>query len=264
MSKKKSFKRSYRKKPELPLHRKRWFWLAVVLLILPPALVYLFTGSIFQVTEIQIVGASTLAPADILPIVEREIVSKIAFLSSRSIFLINRARISDKLILTFPQLNSVKVKRSFPRSVVVFVVERKAVASWCRNDGECFLIDRGGVIFEKAPDDAQLVIIKGGDGAVSLSGRPISSSEMEFIIKASRGLKGIVHPVTFNVNNPDVFVRTTEGWEVRFTLTKSPRIQTEKLILVLENTIPEEKRAKLDYVDVRFQDRVYFKYRERG
>ncbi len=264
MGKKKSFKRSYRKKPEIPIHRRKGFWPAVILPIAVIGLVYLFAfSSIFWVTEIRIFGTEALDPDEMAPIVEEGIVSSVAFLNSKSILLFSVSRMTDMLTDAFPELNSVSVKRSLPDSVEITVIERKAVASWCRDRGECFLIDREGVIFKEAPDTVRLAVIRGGDGTISLSGSPISPDVMEFMIGVRRELKDIVDLAVFEVLDPDLVIRTAEGWKVRFTLMDSAHVQTEKLVLALENKIPKERRSELDYVDVRFDNRVYFRYRDR-
>ncbi len=264
MAKKKSFKRSYKKKPVIPVHRRKGFWLAMILPILFVAIAYLFIfSSIFRVNEIRVIGADTIDPEEMRLVVENEIVSSVAFFKSKSIFLISGPGIVDSLTNAFPELRSVRVKKSFLNSVSVTVVERKATASWCRQPEECFLIDKEGVIFKEVSDTGRLAIIRGGDEDASLSETPISSEEMGFIMDTWREVRDVIDLIVFDVTNPDLVVQTSEGWRVRFTFTESARAQAEKLVLALENKIPEDKRAELDYVDVRFENRVYFKYKDR-
>ena len=55
--------------------------------------------------------------------------------------------------------------------------------------------------------------------------------------------------------------KTSEQWEVYANLTEGLEWQLLKLQAVLEKKIPPERRSFLLYIDLRFGDQAYLKYR---
>lgn len=264
MKKKKSFRKSYRKKPIISLYKKKWFWVAVLLPIILCFLVYLLLFSqVFWIDDIQLSGNNEIDKERVMNLFKEEISTDIFFLESRSIFLIDSSEIVSRILEEFPMISSIHIKRSFPNSFKATIYKRKAVAVWCRNDGECYLIDNEGVIFKEVSIPAGLVVIKGGNNNVSLSETPISSDIMTFLMEVWRDTKYAVRITEFEIEEPNIIAQTVEGWDIRFTLTDSPSTQVKKLILVLEKKISKKDRSILEYVDVRFENRVYFKRRDK-
>ena len=56
-----------------------------------------------------------------------------------------------------------------------------------------------------------------------------------------------------------VSAHMTEGWEIYFTQEEDRSWQETKLREVLEKQIPQEKRSRLQYIDVRFGNQAYVK-----
>jgi len=265
MKKKKSFRISYKKKPVIPFHKKRGFWIAILSTVLFLTLSYLlFFHPIFWINNIHLSGNEEVNREMIVDIIENEIVSDIFFLRSRTIFLVSTSEIVNRVANEFPQIEFVQVKRSFPDSLNITIRERNPVAIWCRDDGDdCYLIDRNGVIFKETLIPAGLAVIRGGDTAVSLSEVPISPENILFLIEAWRGIKDIVKISEFKIEESKIIAQTIEGWDIYFTFKKPASVQTKKLLLVIEEQIFNEDRAGLEYIDVRFEDKVYFKHKNR-
>jgi len=67
---------------------------------------------------------------------------------------------------------------------------------------------------------------------------------------------------SLSVISPDqVNAKIQGGWQVYFNPRQSIDWQITKLRLVLDREIPAEKRTNLEYVDLRFGDQAYIKYR---
>jgi len=53
---------------------------------------------------------------------------------------------------------------------------------------------------------------------------------------------------------------TSEGWIAYFNLSSDIGLQITKLNLLLQNKFPKpEDRKKLNYIDLRFENKVYYK-----
>ncbi len=56
-------------------------------------------------------------------------------------------------------------------------------------------------------------------------------------------------------------IKAMEGWQIYFNPAKDIKNQISNLILTLREKIPPEDWKNLEYVDLRFENRVYYKYR---
>ena len=54
-------------------------------------------------------------------------------------------------------------------------------------------------------------------------------------------------------------INTNEEWKIYFNLSGDMNLQITKLNLLLEKEITQESREGLEYIDLRFAERVYYK-----
>ncbi len=262
MKKKKNFRKSYKKKPTKPFYKKKIFWVTGTILICIFILTYfLFFFRFFWVDNIQISGSEMIPREDIENFIEDRIFFDISFLYSKTIFLIKKSEISVDIIQEFPEIRTVTIKRVFPDKLEVRIKEREALAIWCRENknAECFLIDREGIIFRRFSPSGMAVIF-GGNNNAQLGENALSREEMSLLVDIWKEVKN-VGIIGFTVSDSDINIRTAEKWNILFTSRESVSSQALKLFLTIENRIPSEKRKDLDYIDVRFENRVYFKYK---
>jgi cell division septal protein FtsQ len=223
-------------------------------------------ASFFNIKEIQILGNQKVSTEDIKQLVNEKIIRNFGKFSSKSIFLSNLKEAKASILNKFPQIEDINLKRKFPGSLIVEAKERTPVATFCPNS-ECFLIDKNGVVFEKTDVIfSEFPKIKNiqGKSNFSLGEKIIDEKILTFIpdVKSRLNEKLKIDVEEFNVPSLQrLNVKTKENWEIYFNLDGDLKWQTEKLILVLENEIPSEKRKDLEYIDLRFS-RVYYKYRE--
>jgi len=262
--------RTYRKphkiRKKTPFFKKRFFWIFILVLIFFFGSAYLVSfAPFFNIKEIQISGNRKVSADDIKQLVNEKIVRNFGKFSSKSIFLSNLKEAKASILNKFPQIEEISLKRKFPGSIVVEAKERIAVANFCP-DSECFLIDKNGVVFEKIDIIfSEFPKIKNVEGRniFSLGEKVIDENILKSILDIKNGLteKSKIIIEEFNMLSLQrLNVKTKENWEIYFNLNEDLKWQTDKLILVLENEIPSEKRRDLEYIDLRFS-RVYFKYK---
>lgn len=188
--------------------------------------------------------------------------NKVFFLKTQSTFLISTSEIRKSLLEEVPTIGDVDVKRNFPDSLKVKVVERKPVAFWCRekNKEKCFFVDRKGVAFEKTERlaTARPVIVKKENP--DKDNRVLSAEELSRFFLIHKSLEKFDTPVNFFeiVAKNHIAAHTKEGIEIYFTFTNTER-ELENIKIVLEEKLKKENRVGLDYIDMRFGDRVYYK-----
>jgi cell division protein FtsQ len=262
--------RTYRKPHKIrrktSIFKRRLFWIFILVLIFFIGSAYLVSfASFFDIKEIQINGNQKVSTDDIKQLVNEKIIRNFWKFSSKSIFLANLGKAKDDLLKEFPQIEDINFQKKLPGSLIVEAKERTAVAIFCP-DIDCFLVDKGGTVFEKTDVlFSEFPKIKNiqGKSNFSLGEKIIDEKILTFIsdVKSKLNEKLKIDVEEFNVPSLQrLNVKTKERWEIYFNLEGDLNWQIEKLILVLEKEIPPEKRKDLEYIDLRFT-RVYFKYR---
>ncbi|TSC55517.1 MAG: hypothetical protein Greene041639_574, partial [Parcubacteria group bacterium Greene0416_39] len=174
--------------------------------------------------------------------------------------------------------------------LVFRVLERKKAAQWCSSKGSCFALDRQGVIFRSDDSLGFMRVLPSDSQEPALGGRVLEASLLSTLLEFQKRVEqidllkqanirvlssGIVSNarVSFSlqanirvlssgiVSNARVSFSLSEGWKIFFNPEESLDWQITKLRLVLEKKIPAEKRGSLEYIDVRFGNQAYLKYR---
>lgn len=173
----------------------------------------------------------------------------------KNIFLIDIEEIKKDILAKFIKIDSVQVQRSFPDALSILVKERSPLAAWCEQDS-CFLVDKGGVIFEEVSTTADLIKIAGAK-------EMLNKEKIAQILDIQHKLKdgpGITTTQAFIASEQRLNIKTSEAWEIYFNTEGDLNWQLQELGLVLEKQITPEKRSNLEYIDLRFS-RVYYKPR---
>jgi hypothetical protein len=190
------------------------------------------------------------------------------------------------LLGEYPLFASVSVTRVFPDGVRVEVTERKKIILWCSGEsvlgvsgaaaagGSCYLIDEEG----RAKDGARAMLPENMPYALSitdLSGKPVTAGEKvfdpqygAFVVRMNElfpeRLGFALEPQYTTVSRfaDEVRARTSEGWEVYIGSEIPLESSLNALKLLFEKELPQEKRAKLAYIDLRAENRAYYAFRE--
>lgn len=191
-------------------------------------------------------------------------------LATKSIFLVNSGKLSEKILNQFPAVEKIKATKIFPETLSLEVVERIPVAAYCSgadSEQECFLIDKDGIIFEQlygVPENLIIMRQLQGPSHVSVGNQVIAKNIIDSISSIEKTLKE-----NFQIDLKDALltsplrlnIKTSEGWEAYFNLDSDSNInlQLVKLNLLLDGEISPEDRVNLEYIDLRFKDRAFYK-----
>ena len=251
-----------------PLFKNRFFLFGFLFLVLVGSLGYfLFFSPMFQVQKV--VANGSARGEEMVSRVQEFVSSRVLFLETKSIFLSQRKKMEQFLLLQFPEVEYARVFRDFPATLALRIIERREVAQWCAR-GSCFALDNNGVIF-KSDESGTLMKISSANKPqdVALGERVIEASLLAKLLEFQKRVEQI-DPLkqakakvlsSDIVSNARVSFSLSEGWKIFFNTEESLDWQVTKLRLVLEKKIPAEKRGALEYVDVRFGDQAYLKYR---
>lgn len=250
-------------KTKKPIFKKPIFWVIILSLIIIFLFLYLFLFfSKIQVNSIITKGNNNIQSEVIESIAWNNIDKNI----SNSIFLVKPKTISENILNKFPQIESVKVSIKFPQIIILEVKERIIFAAFCQTDDKkCFYIDENGIIFkvlEQIPENIFVIRQLIENKEVFVSQKVVEKNIMDIISKIRKNLKDnfqidvktaiISTPVRLNIE-------TSENWQIYFNLDSETDLQIAKMNLLLKNEIPASARKNLQYMDLRFKDRAYYK-----
>jgi len=257
-----------RKKSILKIFKSRVFWLGVLVLLAFCGIFYLISfSSFFQIKEIKIMGNQKISSETLENSIKKEIVRKIVFYNSKSIFLAQLNKIRKNLLKEYPQAARADLKRIFPDKISLKIQERKPIAIFCPAESgteKCFLLDREGIIFEPAENNfSGLPKIVGNIGSLNLGEKALESNYLEYILEIKEKLaeNQKIEIKEFIPSEKKLTVITFDGWQIFFDPRGNVPDQILNLNLILNEKIPPEERGNLEYIDLRFGNKVYRKFR---
>lgn len=260
---KKSFRKSHKKKIKKPFWKKELFWIIFLIIILLSLIFYLLIFSnIFQLKHIEVSGNEKIEKESIISFVENKARKKIISLESNSIFLFLIENVQEETIKAFPRIKEIKICLRLPQTIKVFVIERNSLGRWCNKHEECYLIDNEGVLFEKIETSSNKMILfrskrKGQEGS-----KVLTKEELKIAMKIWEEIKNDFEILEFEFDSNTLTAETTKNGKLLFNLNNDIDSQLLKLKSVINEKLSKEKIDKIDYIDLRFGDRVYFKTKD--
>ncbi len=266
MTKKKQYKykKSFQTRKKKSIFRNRFFWLSILfLLVLGTVFYFVLFSSLFQIKEIKISGNKKVSTGDIEEVIKNQANKKIIFFANQSIFLIDFKKTNRKLLEKFPQIDEINLKRKFPDIIKADIGERVPVGIWCRGEN-CFHFDKKGVIFEEGTNEGKLIIKSGiEEPEIFLGEKIFEESYIGTILEIQKSLIGQmgieIREFIISSDRKKLTAKINQGWEVYFSLKNNISDQLSNLNLVLKEKIPPEERENLDYINLRFGSRIYFR-----
>lgn len=195
--------------------------------------------------------------------------SRLGILPNDLYFFVNKEGLVGKIKERFPRVDNIKIIKDFPDKLIIEVSERVFFGILCERgvDKNCFLLDREGVAYEEAPKSTGRLIpkievdektIKPGTKVfeenvirqfeeASLASSLFTGSFLvsyELFSKIPREIQAI------NSEGVRLYLNTGDDFKKMFELFKA----------VLDKEI-KEKRSLLDYVDLRFGNKIFYKFK---
>lgn len=247
----------------------------------------MFFSVFFSIGEMRISGTVRIPEEVLLGFTERELsVKYFNIFPKRNFFLMQPRVLEERLFNEYPLLSSADVVRIFPNGAQITVTERKKIILWCYDEnsqdvaetvslGEsCFLINEEGIAKDakraQFSENIEYVIF-----ITDMSHKPVSIGDKvfdphygTFIIRLSDlfteqlGIPLESRFTTVSRFANEVRAKTNGGWYVYFGTDVPLELSLDALKLLFAKELPPEKRAKLAYIDLRTENRVYYAFRE--
>jgi cell division septal protein FtsQ len=232
---------------------------------------FLFFSQVFQIHEITVSGQRRVQEWEIRDATEEILNRRRALIfPMRSIFMLSeealKTGLSDRFVL-----ESVEIQKKPPRKLTIIVKERVSSILVRMPDGAHAMLDLDGTIIrlyrpdEALPSTEAKTLQIDAQEALSLRDAPVDNLVVAAVIAAPEALE---HAFNVGVSAADIHLErigshtlrvvTNEGWGIYFDAKQPLADQFANAELVLRTKVGDQ-RKRLDYIDVRFQEKVFFK-----
>ena len=275
------------KKQKRKASSKKFIIFVVIFLIIFFSLAALSRISGFKIRTISILGNRIVETKDIESIVQNDLEGHYLFLFPKNNFLIYpKNKIKKDLAITYKRLKDISLDASNIKNISINVSEYDGKYLWCGNlipalrsnlnDNKCYFLDDSGYIFDEAPYFSGKVYFKfyGSIEGDKIIGNNYLPKNFNKIVAFKKNLEDV------NLNPTNFWVTYhPEGDEGTFSLSGEP-VMSPYVIFnmdsdyakIAENlqsalgveplrTDIQNKFSTLQYLDLRFGNKVYYKFK---
>ncbi len=246
--------------------------------------VYLLRLPQWQVHTIEITGLTVLKEEDVRGKIFDALAGEYLFLIPRGAIILARSETIERALKKeFPRIETVNVNKHYPDSLTANIKERELWGIFCNGletEGApttpqevtpaCVYIDKTGFAYESAPDSTGTLIVKirSDAPAVAVGSQAVENGLMEkmsFLAKETERVAGtkVIELELFSKIPREIRLVTADG----FKLYMNREDDFENVFRVLKTVMDEEikeKRPRLDYIDLRFGNKVFYKLQRGG
>ncbi len=267
------------KKPILEKHatkrRMNWKLIGIASLwvvLLATSAYALLVAPFHSVTDVSVIGMADI-PSDRIDVFLRDSMAgkHLLVFPKNNFFLVSSSDMEQSLLEAFPKLRSAEVLKQFPDRLKVTVSERDRIPLWCFA-GNCFLLRDDGAagdagFSEQAENEPFLFRIEdSGARDVSFGDRVLDGEVLSRILRIEQGIResGIVavvpRVVTPSRVSGEFRFTTLAGWDILVSTDPDPETTLASLRVILEKELPEDRQAKLRYIDLRTEKKAFYSF----
>lgn len=224
-----------------------------------------------QVKNVAVVGANVVDPGDVTEFVNQQLQGKTLFiLPKSSIFLVPTHRLEKNIKKQFSRLQTVSINRTNFSTLSVAIKEYQGVYLWCIDETTCYFMDQNGVAFASAPYFSGNAYPKIFTGPLQpLPFQAVNPAQLDTIALLISRLPAIgINPEEFHfVSGHELAVDFNHDGSPA-QLLFDPTIDTKQALVALYTGLRTNPLATkfrdatqvLQYVDLRFSNRVVYKF----
>lgn len=214
------------------------------------AILFLLGSELFTIRGVVVVGNRQLAA---------ERVVELSGLIGKNLFSVNTDEVRRAIVTGTPLARDAFLEYRLPNEVVVKVDEREASFAW-RVAGADYAVSIDGTVLGPCGELAPPILVVDSDGPIPAPGDVVDQVAREAVAalkdEVPRRLGFQVGEFAYS-RSEGVSLVAPDGLRVVFGTAENLDAKMATLVAVLEESQAEER--KLELVDVRFQNRPYFR-----
>jgi len=252
-------------------------------------LYFFIFSNFYNITNIEVAGNQIISTDDVLDITNNYLnKNTLLIFKNRNIFLFNRNSLKNK-ISQIVILDNLKIEKILPNTIRLTLKEKNAALKWINNDEE-YLVDPQGMIIKRfyklempaifnlanptestsaettQTNDNLIKITNKSTQAINLGDKVLNPTDVAFIqqlVEKSQlidylKITGISVPNTF----PQFILVQLDKGQVYFNLADSLDNQLNRLDLLVNQKIKKQNLGRIDYIDLRLGESIYYKFKE--
>ncbi|MHB1086631.1 MAG: cell division protein FtsQ/DivIB [Minisyncoccota bacterium] len=222
-----------------------------------------------SIQKIEVTGVKKIEPTIISSYVDSLLNDgSFHYLSRRNIFLYPKNVIEQGIIASFPRVKSARAYRpsAIGQNLVIAITEREPFALWCAAEDDCYALDEEGFVFTTAATtthgDFATAYTFTGDIEGAPIGQKLIPGQLPSVLALLRIFQQETNLVPTRVDilpEQDFWVTVGQDFYVKASFGQEPETLARNLELVLSSEALRERIAEIEYVDLRFGNRVYYK-----
>jgi len=226
-------------------------------------------ASPLSIQKIEVTGVKKIEPTIISSYVDSLLNDgSFHYLSRRNIFLYPKSVIEQGIIASFPRVKSARAYRpsAVGQNLVIAITEREPFALWCAAEDDCYALDEEGFVFTTAATtthgDFATAYTFTGDIEGAPIGQKLIPGQLPSVLALLRIFQQETNLVPTRVDilpEQDFWVTVGQDFYVKASFGQEPETLARNLDLVLSSEALRERIAEIEYVDLRFGNRVYYK-----
>lgn len=234
----------------------------------------LFFSGFLSINQVNISGLKELDRENILKVVNSRIQGKyLGFLDKNNLLLVISGSIKKELLLGFSKIEGVSIRKKFPNTLFVDIKERESTLIFCQKEN-CYIVDENGIAYSKKDfslpevrEERLLTLIDTSEKSAFLWEQVFEKKQLDYILGIGEKMKSNLNIEMKNTYetpsrvSSDIRAVTSEEWKVYFNENISLQKEIDMLRVVLLEKIGD-KRQNLEYVDLRSDNKVYYKFKE--
>lgn len=223
----------------------------------------------------QVNGLVRIDRADFEDLIRQELSQKyFGYISRQRYFLLQSKRLEATLLSKYPLLQQVSVRRVFPNTIRIQAEEREWLLVWCSATVCSQILEDGSVVpltdaFQAPENVSRTLTLRDTSGQPLSFGTHVFDPDMvRFPLAVKQALE---ERFSLTIENEmsltsrfanELRVKTNEGWEIYFGTRIPLDASLMTLELVLQKEIPASRRHDIRYVDLRTENRVFYRYQD--
>ena len=262
--------------------RKTRYFVIIGLILLLTAFYFLDHAEFLKIKNIEISGTEYISQSEIKDLILEQTSSRrFIFFHQSNILFFSKSQAKKKLAENY-SFESLKIKKNYPDGIKIELKEEISALIWISGENKYFLdlagiplrqLTQDDLVIEKSEGQTDIIRpeISSGNYPViyDLSNSPVIIGQavapkdlVDFVVSLTEKLKkgadfNIAHYELTNPQLKEVILLTKEGWKIYFR-TEDPIDQSVgSLFSVLQQEI--KNRSTLEYIDLRFGQRVFWK-----
>ncbi len=267
--KKNSQRTSFQKSSRSKLSR--WLVRFIFLCFLGTVIYVFFFSSFLTLGNIEIRGTNLLDKNEIKGKINKQYQGKyLGIIDKKNFFLFQEDLIEKNLKNDYKIIREARLEKKLPNRVTIVIEEKKPSLIICSD--VCWIIDEKGVAFSKQEDanfeTDNLPVFSGVQGSlVNENEKILKQDYLNFILNLRKeiqekvGIKLSKEVSTPNIYSGDIRIKTEENWIILVNENIGAEKEVAMLSLVLEKESALENRNELEYIDLRTENRVYYKFK---